>query len=61
MLRVFSKFRSDDFDLSDKPRSERFQKLKSDDVQGLLDQDNSQSNVEFAKQYKSIIQKTIIY
>ena len=57
----FSKFRSDDFGLSDKPRYGRPQELKSDDLQALLDRDDSRSSVQLAKQlpvdYTSVLRR----
>lgn len=48
VLEIYNK--SGDFDLSDKSRSRKLEELKSNDFQGLLNQDNSQSSVKLAKQ-----------
>jgi len=46
----FARFRSGDFDLKDEERSGRPQKLETDDLQALLDEDPRQSTRELAEQ-----------
>ena len=45
----FRKFRNRDFDLSDKPRSGKPQKVSDAELQELLDQDSSQTKQQLAE------------
>ena len=47
--RWFRKFRNGDFDLSDKPRSGRPQKVSDAELQELLDQDSAQTQQQLAE------------
>ena len=47
--RWFRKFRDGDFDLSDKARSDRPQKVSDAELQEVLDQDSAQTQQQLAK------------
>jgi len=59
--RWYQKFRQGDFSLEDEPRAGRTQKIKTDELQALLDVNSAQTEKELAKQLRVMQQAISVY
>ena len=59
VIEWFSKFKKVEFDLEDKPRVGRLKETSADDLQALLDKDDSQSMRELSR-LLNVVHTTIL-